>query len=196
MPTPESDQKYDDASWHAGGDFPSDLSYSQGGVHIAIFLAWLIRRGLYNPELFETADVEMVRRQSVSILGLLDRFDEKLVAEELSEEGNAFARYYYGLPHDRVMPSYLADYERTLGTGLPSLYHVAPTWENYAKLEPVIDRRYQGWVASGRPTQPAGSHARVPTSRLRNVLAWIMGIVLFGFGALFVLAWFLAWLHR
>jgi len=196
MPTPESDQKYDDASWHAGGDFPSDLSYSQGGVHIAIFLAWLIRRGLYNPELFETADVEMGRRQSVSILGLLDRFDEKLVAEELSEEGNAFARYYYGLPHDRVMPSYLADYERTLGTGLPSLYHVAPTWENYAKLEPVIDRRYQGWVASGRPTQPAGSHARVPTSRLRNVLAWIMGIVLFGFGALFVLAWFLAWLHR
>jgi len=94
------------------------------------------------------------------------------------------------------MPSYLADYERTLGTGLPSLYHVAPTWENYAKLEPVIDRRYQGWVASGRPTQPAGSHARVPTSSLRNVLAWIMGIVLFGFGALFVLAWFLAWLHR
>jgi len=84
MPTPESDQKYDDASWHAGGDFPSDLSYSQGGVHIAIFLAWLIRRGLYNPELFETADVEMVRRQGVSILGLLDRFDEKLVAEELS----------------------------------------------------------------------------------------------------------------
>jgi len=60
MPTPGSDQKYDDASWHAGGDFPSDLPYSQGGVHMAIFLAWLIRRGLYNPELFETADVEMV----------------------------------------------------------------------------------------------------------------------------------------
>jgi len=194
MPTPESDQKYDDASWHAGGDFPSDLSYSQGGVHIAIFLAWLIRRGLYNPELFETADVEMGRRQSVSILGLLDRFDEKLVAEEFSEEGNAFARYYYGLPHDRVMPSYLADYERTLGTGLPSLYHVAPTWENYTKLEPVIDQRYQEWVATGRPANPSGS-APAPVAAIRNVLGWIVGIVLFGLGALLVVAWLLARLH-
>ena len=194
MPTPGSDQKYDDASWHAGGDFPSDLPYSQGGVHMAIFLAWLIRRGLYNPELFETADVEMGRRQSVSILGLLDRFDEKLVAEEFSEEGNAFARYYYGLPHDRVMPSYLADYERTLGTGLPSLYHVAPTWENYTKLEPVIDRRYQEWVATGRPANPSGS-APAPVAAIRNVLGWIVGIVLFGLGALLVVAWLLARLH-
>jgi len=197
MPTPESGQKYDDASWHAGGDFPEDVPYSQGGVHIAIFLAWVIRRGLYNSELFETADVEVVEQRTISILGLLDRFDEKLVSEELSGEGNAFAKYYYGLPLQGVVPPYLNDYERTLGAGLPSLYHVAPTWENYAKLEPIIEQRYREWVASGRPTQPAGSsHARVPTSRLRNVLAWIVGIVLFGFGALFMVAWFLAWLHR
>jgi hypothetical protein len=189
-------EKYDDAGWHAGGDFPADLPYSQGGVHIAMFLAWVIRRGLYNPEAFETGEVEMARQQTISVLGLLDQFDEKLVAEELSGEGNAFASYYYGLPREGVVTLYLNDYERTLGAGLPSLYHVAPTWENYAKLEPIIDQRYREWVASGRPTQPAGSQARVPASRLRNVLAWIVGIVLFGFGALFVLAWFLAWLHR
>jgi hypothetical protein len=194
MPRPESDRKYDDASWHAGGKFPADLPYSQGGVHIAIFLAWAIRRNLYNPQVFGTDDVEIVRQRSVSILGLLDRFDEKLVAEEFSEEGNAFARYYYGLPHDRVMPSYLADYERTLGTGLPSLYHVAPTWENYTKLEPVIDQRYQEWVATGRPANPSGS-APAPVAAVRNVLGWIVGIVLFGLGALVVVAWLLARLH-
>jgi hypothetical protein len=196
MPRPDSDRKYDDASWHAGGDFPADVPYSQGGVHIAIFLAWVIRRGLYNPQLFETADVEMVQRQTVSILGLLDRFDEKLVAEELSVEGNAFATYYYGVPQGRVVPPYLKDYDRTLGAGLPSLYHVAPTWENYAKLEPVMDRRYGEWVASGRPAQLAGSHAPMAPSTLRNVIGWIVGIVLFGLGALIVSAWFLARLHR
>ncbi len=104
MPRPDSDRKYDDASWHAGGDFPADVPYSQGGVHIAVFLAWVIRRGLYNPQLFEPADVEIVQQQSVSILGLLDRFDEKLVVEELSSEGNAFARYYYGLPRKESSP--------------------------------------------------------------------------------------------
>ena len=185
MPRPDSDRKYDDASWHAGGDFLADLPYSQGGVHIAMFLAWTIRRDLYNPKLFETADVEVVEQRTISILGLLDRFDEKLVPEELDDEGNAFARYYYGLPG--VMPPYLADYERTLGAGLPSLYHVAPTWENYSKLEPVMDRRYQEWVATGRPAHAAGKGA--PSSAIRNVLGWIVGIVLFGLGALIVFAW-------
>jgi hypothetical protein len=194
MPRAESDRKYDDASWHSGGDFPVDVPYSQGGVHIAIFLAWVIRRGFYNPQLFETADVEMVQQRSVSILGLLDRFDEKLVPEELSDEGNAFARYYYGLPDERAMPPYLADYDRILGAGLPSLYHVAPTWENYAKLEPVIDQRYREWVAGGRPARPAG-RAPVRGGAVRNVLAWIVGIVLFGLGPLIVLAWHFGWLH-
>jgi len=92
------------------------------------------------------------------------------------------------------MPSFLADYERTLGTGLPSLYHVAPTWENYTKLEPVIDQRYQEWVATGRPANPSGS-APAPVAAIRNVLGWIVGIVLFGLGALLVVAWLLARLH-
>jgi len=196
MPRPESDRKYDDASWHAGGDFPADVPYSQGGVHIAIFLAWLIRRGLYNAELFETADVEVVEQQTISILGLLDRFDEKLVTEELSAEGNAFAAYYYGLPEEGVVPPYLNDYDRTLSAGLPSLYHVAPTWENYAKLEPVIDQRYREWIAGDRPAAPARADTSVPVSTLRNILAWIVGIVLFALGAVIVLAWFLARLHR
>ncbi|MDQ6884206.1 MAG: hypothetical protein M3077_08230 [Candidatus Dormibacteraeota bacterium] len=36
--------KYDDAGWHAGGDFPDDLPYSQGGVHMA-----MISRGRVGP---------------------------------------------------------------------------------------------------------------------------------------------------
>ena len=189
-------EKYDDAGWHAGGDFPADLPYSQGGVHIAIFLAWVLRRGLYNPQIFDPADIDMVQRQSISILGLLDRFDEKLVAEELSADGNAFAIFYYGLPQEGAVPRYLSDYGRILGAGLPSLYHVAPTWQNYSQLEPVMDRRYREWVASGRPAQAAVTQTSVRVSTVRNVLAWIVGIVLFGLGALVVLAWILSRLHR
>jgi hypothetical protein len=35
--------KYDDSSWHYGGDvFPEDLPPEAGGTHIGMFLAWAI----------------------------------------------------------------------------------------------------------------------------------------------------------
>ena len=32
--------KYDDASWHYGGNFPKGLSRKNGATHIAFFLVW------------------------------------------------------------------------------------------------------------------------------------------------------------
>ncbi len=37
---------------------------------------------------------------------------------------------------------YLADYEHILGADVPSLYHVADTWENYDKIAPVISHSF------------------------------------------------------
>lgn len=38
--------KYDDASWHYGGDFPEELPDEAGATHTGIFLAWALLVGL------------------------------------------------------------------------------------------------------------------------------------------------------
>jgi len=38
--------KYDDASWHYGGDFPDDLPDEAGATHTGMFLAWALLSGL------------------------------------------------------------------------------------------------------------------------------------------------------
>jgi hypothetical protein len=38
--------KYDDASWHYGGDFPKDLDDMAGATHIGMFVAWCLLNGL------------------------------------------------------------------------------------------------------------------------------------------------------
>ena len=38
-----------------------------------------------------------------------------------------------------------ADYDSTLGGDLPTLYHVADTWDNCERLAPVLSRRFLEW---------------------------------------------------
>ncbi|MGN6118448.1 MAG: DUF7832 domain-containing protein, partial [Rhodanobacter sp.] len=38
--------KYDDASWHYGGDFPKDLPDEAGATHTGMFVAWALLSGL------------------------------------------------------------------------------------------------------------------------------------------------------
>ncbi|WP_265102660.1 hypothetical protein [Acinetobacter sp. 'aerobic (ED)'] len=38
--------KYDDASWHYGGDFPADLPQEAGATHIGMFLTWMLLQTL------------------------------------------------------------------------------------------------------------------------------------------------------
>jgi hypothetical protein len=40
-----AEMKYDDASWHYGGDFPTDLPRKAGSTHIALFLACAVLNG-------------------------------------------------------------------------------------------------------------------------------------------------------
>ena len=136
---------YDRSDWHYGGDFPADLSPEAGGTHIGMFLAWAITRGL---------EGEFHRRESLSALEavrnrqttgrefLTNECDEKFWEEDLSDEGNAFAKSYY---QKEGAGGYLADYAEILGNGLPSLYHVADSWSTFDRLVPVLDQRYADW---------------------------------------------------
>ncbi len=133
--------KYDDASWHYGGDFPEDLPSEAGATHIGMFVAWGMLNGLagvlYTDEF--PKDLERLRkRQLTPGQFLIECSDEKFVDEDLNDEGNAFAAAYFD-------DMYVSDYESTLASTLPSIYHVSDTWENFDKLSPIIAKRFSAW---------------------------------------------------
>lgn len=137
---------YDKADWHYGGDFPEGLPDENGGTHIGMFLAWAIMNGLEG-ELHREESPEAIAavraRQMTGRDFLFQQCDEKFWDVDLNDEANEFVKYYY----DGQCP-YFEDYESTLVDGLPSMYHVEDSWENYDKISAVIDRRFSDWKSS------------------------------------------------
>ena len=137
---------YDRADWHYGGDFPEGLAPENGGTHIGMFLAWAIINGLegdLHREESQDALQAVRERRMTGRDFLFQECDEKFWDEDLSDEGNAFASWYYQGEDDGS--PYLADYEQILGGEVATLYHVEDTWENFDKLAPTIDQRFQEW---------------------------------------------------
>jgi hypothetical protein len=134
--------KYDDASWHYGGDFPTDLPREAGATHIAMFLAWAVLNGLASDyhKVDSTAELAQLRAREVTPGAWFIRTcDEKFTDEDLSDEGNSFATVYYG-----DGGSYLDDYSHTFPNG-SSLYHVEDSWVSFDALAPVIAGRLRAW---------------------------------------------------
>jgi hypothetical protein len=132
--------KYDDASWHYGGDFPSELPHEAGATHIGMFLAWALTRdlvGALHVEESQEAVEEVRSRRMTGAEFLISQCDEKLTDEDLSDLGNEFARQYY---EETYFDDYCAEFEEA-----DTAYHVEDTWENFERLALVIDRRFAEW---------------------------------------------------
>lgn len=137
--------KYDDASWHYGGDFPADLPPESGATHIAIFFAWAITRNLegkfHTEEETDRARLDQVRNRQIDPREFfIAACDEKLTDEDLSDEGNAFASEYY-----ESESGYFVDLDATFADSGDTFYHLANTWENYERMFGVLDQRFAEW---------------------------------------------------
>jgi len=134
--------KYDDASWHYEGDFPSTLSTKAGGTHIAMFLAWALLSE-HGSELHYREYSEYfsdLKNRSVTPGQYLDQYcDGKLLSEDLNKKANTFTAAYY------ESGQYYEDYERVLGKDLPTLYHADDSWQNFEKIGSMLDLRYAQW---------------------------------------------------
>jgi hypothetical protein len=151
--------KYDDWGWHIGGVYPADQPEVNGFTHIGMYLVWIIKHDLQNPELLDHDIVDGVLAGTTTANDLADVIDGKLVAEEMSPEGIGFSNWYY-----TDDAGYLSDWADTF-SDRPA-YTVADTPATYATIERVIDRRYAEWVHAERP-QP-GAEPPVSSRRLRT----------------------------
>jgi len=143
---------YDRSDWHSGGNYPKDLPPENGGTHIGMFLAWCILNNLQGEfHDKESADsLRKVRERSMTGRNFLSKeCDEKFWEEDLNDEGNRFAHAYYGNTPEDEGQNYFSDYDRLFSKGLPSVYHLADTWENYDLIAPVITLRFQAWKSTG-----------------------------------------------
>lgn len=148
---------YDRIDWHSGGDYPADLPEENGGIHIGMFLAWALGRGMAGGiHLEESAEAlkRLKRRELTGLEYLLEYCDGKFWDEDLDERGNAFAADYYDgqSAFATQYGSYLSDYCEVFnrlaaeqGREYPSIYHVENSWENYDRLKPVLDDRFAQW---------------------------------------------------
>ena len=136
--------KYDDASWHYGGDFPSELENDAGATHIGMFVACFLLNDLageIHSEEFPEALEQLKKHQKTPGQWFIENCDEKFTDEDLSEEGNKFASFYYASEN----APYLDDYEEAIGTELESLYFAPDSWELYERLELLFMKRLKTW---------------------------------------------------
>lgn len=129
--------------WHNGAsDFPSDLPAEAAATHIGVFLAWMIRNDLVS-DLHKSESAESILKvksgQMTGAQFLIEECDEKLFEEDLNEEGIGFARHYY----DSSL--YFNAYGLELLEDEPTIYHVRDSWENYDKVEKLIDNAFIRW---------------------------------------------------
>jgi hypothetical protein len=135
--------KYDDASWHYGGNFPEGLPDEAGATHTGMYVAWALLAGMAGPFFDDFPDDLAILQARTQTPGefFLDKADGKFVDDMLTEEGNAFTQAYF----DFEKGSYLGDYGRLVGDSMPTLYHVPDTWQVFDILRPVLDDRLRVW---------------------------------------------------
>jgi len=145
--------KYDDAKWHAGGDFPAHLDPEHACTHIAFFMGWVVLRKLTS-ELFLQSSSEqfekMITRKLDVLTMLHQTFDDKIMSDYLNDECDQFAAHYY------ESNDYFGDYADNLAENLDSPYSVDATWENFERMVKILDARFEQWRSKqrDRPLNP------------------------------------------
>lgn len=137
--------KYDDASWHydsaAGAD--EEERWARASNHIAVYVKWCMLRGwvgadhLLDDEV--VAAIQELRDGTLSAYAFEDAFIcGKFSEQDLSDEGNAFTRYYYLSSDSAVSDAYLLREDVC----------------DFEAIAAKFDVAYDAWVAAGRPRPP------------------------------------------
>ncbi|MDF0607205.1 hypothetical protein HZU77_016435 [Neisseriaceae bacterium TC5R-5] len=136
--------KYDDVSWHTGGEFPEDLDAQAARTHIGFFIGWAIDNNFQSDLLNENfpEEIEKFKQRKISGSKIIEKCcDDKLTSDDLNDVGIKFANYYY----DEL---YMDDYADLSDDDLATIYHEPDNYEKYKQVFDVIESRYRSWVES------------------------------------------------
>jgi len=149
--------KYDDASWHYGGDFPEELPEKNSATHTGMFLNWCITNNLHSDEMKEDCENEIESLKKREMTGadfVIDALDGKFSEYDLNDMGNAFAKDYYVDETDFAdkFSSFATDYINIFDSAAEdsdfeyeTFYHIEDTYENYDLMKQIIDHRFVEW---------------------------------------------------
>lgn len=140
-------QVYDKAEYHDDEVVPKGLPRNQAFVPAGMFIGWLIEHDMIAKDFLE--ETHAFKERKITGAKVYKAWDGCLIDYMLTDEGNAFAGYYYhGTEGEDGL--YFDDYKAALAGDLPGLYHVKDTWENYDIIKKRIDERYEAWKAQKR----------------------------------------------
>lgn len=135
---------YDKAKWHYDGDYPKGVPLFQAYVHTGMFIAWAINNNLIANSILDihSSSITLIRLGEMSGARFYEtHLDGSFNENDLTDEGNCFAREYLNPSHNM----YIQDYIHTLARQLPTEYHVEDSIMNYKQIERVIDERYKNF---------------------------------------------------
>lgn len=141
--------KYDDASWHYGGEFPEDSPEEYGATHIALIMKWCFQRGwageMHTEDDRANTDLQKVISGELKATKFFMRWcDGKLTDEDFTEEGNNFLKSYYGNETDLYTP----DYAENFGD---LMYVQGEEAHDYNKLSAMVEKRYHEFIGNAKP---------------------------------------------
>ncbi len=127
--------------------FDADTADEQAAVPGALFFGWLASRGLLNPTwaggFRMRRDLAAYKAGRMSAVELWTEYaDQCLTDYMLSDDANAFTAWYYN-NDDNGYHDDLA----VLAEGLPWPSHLPYTVETQARIDAVLDQRYDQWRA-------------------------------------------------
>ncbi|MDK8193803.1 hypothetical protein QP794_27355 [Paenibacillus sp. UMB7766-LJ446] len=141
---------YDKAKWHYEGDFPKELDSTQAYVPTGMFITWLIKNDMIGKRsaINDASDIDLVKRNEMTGAQFYRKnWDGVLSSKELSEEADTFTCEYLDIHKDLYTA---VDFTNVLAAGLPTIYHVQDSMENYHIIEPMITERYREWKSRQR----------------------------------------------
>lgn len=133
--------KYDDVSWHYGGEFPEGSPEEYGATHIALIMKWCFQKGwageIHTEDDASNAELQKVISNKLSATEFFMRWcDGKLTDEDFNEQGNRFLHEYYG----KEGALYLPDYAEEFGD---LMYVKSENEHDFTKFSSMVEQRFK-----------------------------------------------------
>ncbi len=138
-------EKIDDYKWHYSGAITEENEDNQLCFGMGVFFSWCIMNNLSNMDYKEEASKIRqlyMKREHGPGIAFLDLFGGTLHEAYLNDKGYALAAEYY-------QDQYIDDLTSTLNMPEGEYIYTGPdTWDEYDKVAPIIQKRFEEWQAS------------------------------------------------